>query len=335
MICLAISQPGSPDVLQVATRPEPVAGAGEVLIKVHAAGVNRPDLMQRQGLYPPPKGVTDIPGLEIAGKIVALGPADQHGAPRSANGRVWAVGDAICALVAGGGYAEYCTAPGVQCLPIPTGLQMHEAAAIPETFFTVWTNVVERGRLARGEWLLVHGGSSGIGTTAIQIAKARGANVIVTAGTPEKCRACETLGAVRAINYRHEDFVPIVKQFTMNRGVDVVLDMVGGAYTARNLDVLAKDGRLVQIGLIGGATAEIPLRAIMLKRLTLTGSTLRIRLPHEKATIAAALEREVWPLIGSGKIKPVIDTVLPLAQAAQAHELLERGAVIGKVVLKN
>ena len=335
MRCIEISSPGPPSVLQLADRPDPVPGPGEVLISVHAAGVNRPDLMQRQGLYPPPKGSTDIPGLEIAGTIVALGPADDHGAPASASGRPWAIGDAVCALVAGGGYAELCAAPGVQCLRVPDGLQMHDAAAIPETFFTVWSNVVDRGRLASGEFLLVHGGASGIGTTAIQIATSRGAHVIVTAGSPEKCRACESLGAVRAINYKHDDFVPIVKELTGNRGVDVVLDMVGGSYALRNIDVLARDGRLVQIGLMGGSSAEISLRAIMLKRLTLTGSTLRIRTPHEKGAIAAALEREVWPLIDAGTIKPVIDTVVPLAQAAKAHELLERGAVIGKVVLKN
>ena len=335
MQCIEISAPGPPSVLKLVDRPDPTPGPGEVLISVHAAGVNRPDLMQRQGLYPPPKGSTDIPGLEVAGKIVALGPDDERGAPASASGRPWAIGDAICALVGGGGYAELCTAPGVQCLRVPDGLQMHDAAAIPETFFTVWSNVVDRGRLVGGEWLLVHGGASGIGTTAIQIATARGARVIVTAGTPEKCRACESLGAVRAINYKRDDFVPIVKELTGNRGVDVVLDMVGGGYTLRNIDALARDGRLVQIGLIGGSSAEISLRAIMLKRLTLTGSTLRIRPPHEKGAIAAALEREIWPLLDAGTIKPVIDTVLPLAQAAKAHELLERGAVIGKVVLKN
>jgi len=335
MNCIEISAPGPPSVLRLADRPDPVAGPGEVRIKVHAAGVNRPDLMQRQGLYPPPKGSTDIPGLEVAGTIAALGPDDERGAPASASGRPWAIGDAVCALVAGGGYAELCTAPGVQCLRVPHGLQMHEAAAIPETFFTVWSNVVDRGRLSAGEWLLVHGGASGIGTTAIQIATARGARVIVTAGSPEKCRACESLGAVRAINYKRDDFVPIVKELTGNRGVDVVLDMVGGGYTLRNIDALGRDGRLVQIGLIGGSSAEISLRAIMLKRLTLTGSTLRIRPPHEKGAIAAALEREIWPLLDAGTIKPVIDTVLPLAQAAKAHELLERGEVIGKVVLKN
>ena len=334
MQCIEISSPGPPSVLKLTDRPDPVAGPGEVLIQVHAAGVNRPDLMQRQSLYPPPKGSTDIPGLEVAGKIVALGPDDEHGPPRSASGRPWTIGDAVCALVAGGGYAELCVAPGVQCLRVPSGLQMHEAAAIPETFFTVWSNLVDRAQLASGEWLLVHGGSSGIGTTAIQIATALGAKVIVTAGTPEKCRACESLGAVRAINYKHDDFVPIVKELTSNRGVDVVLDIVGGSYTARNIDALARDGRLIQIGLIGGASAEISLRTIMLKRLTLTGSTLRIRPPHEKGAIAAALECEIWPMLDAGKLKPVIDTVLPLAQAAQAHELLERGEIIGKVVLK-
>ena len=310
--------------LALVDRPVPRPGPGEVLIRVAAAGVNRPDVLQRRGMYPPPPGAPDILGLEVAGEVVEEG----EGVPPLLRQKV-------CALVAGGGYAELCTAPGVQCLRIPNGLEMHEAAALPETFFTVWSNVFDRGRLASGEWLLVHGGASGIGTTAIQIATARGAHVIVTAGSPEKCRACESLGAVRAINYKHDDFVPIVKELTGNRGVDVVLDMVGGSYALRNIDVLARDGRLVQIGLMGGSSAEISLRAIMLKRLTLTGSTLRIRTPHEKGAIAAALEREVWPLIDAGTIKPVIDTVVPLAQAAKAHELLERGAVIGKVVLKN
>jgi len=325
MLAIEIREPGGPEVLVPVERPKLSPSAGDVLIKVRAAGVNRPDVMQRRGRYPPPPGASDLPGLEVAGTVEAVGDGVT----------AWSPGDSICALVAGGGYAELCTAPGVQCLRIPNGLEMHEAAALPETFFTVWSNVFDRGRLASGEWLLVHGGASGIGTTAIQIATARGAHVIVTAGSPEKCRACESLGAVRAINYKHDDFVPIVKELTGNRGVDVVLDMVGGSYALRNIDVLARDGRLVQIGLMGGSSAEISLRAIMLKRLTLTGSTLRIRPPHEKGAIAAALEREVWPLIDAGTIKPVIDTVVPLAQAAKAHELLERGAVIGKVVLKN
>jgi NADPH:quinone reductase len=295
--------------------------------------VNRPDLMQREGRYPPPKGITDIPGLEVAGRIAALGSADEHGAPQSAGGRVWRIGDEVCALVAGGGYAERCVAPGVQCLPVPGGATLVEAAAVPEAFFTVWTNVFERGRLTAGEWLLVHGGSSGIGSTAIQVAAARGARVLATAGSDEKCRAAERLGATRSINYRTEDFVPVVKDVTGDRGVDVILDIIGGPYAARNLAALARDGRLVQIGLMGGETAEISLRTILAKRLTITGSTLRIRTPAEKGAIAAALEREVWPLLASRLVAPVVDTTFPLEDAANAHRALERGEVIGKIVL--
>lgn len=360
MRAIEISQPGSADVLRVTERPSPVPAEGEVLIAIEAAGVNRPDLMQREGLYPPPKGASDIPGLEVAGRIAALGP----GEPRSATGRAWKVGDQVCALLAGGGYADQCVVSGLQCLPIPSGLSMIDAAALPETFFTVWTNVVERGRLANGEWLLVHGGSSGIGTTAIQLAVARGATVIATAGTDEKCRRCEQLAAgtevpaygsaegpanggdagqerrpelqfrrCTCVNYRREDFVERVKAITNGRGVDVILDIVGGEYTARNLACLAREGRLVQIGLMGGATAEIPLSPILLRRLTITGSTLRIRTSEEKGLIAAALEREVWPLIASGTIKPVVDRTFPLADAASAHRALESGQVFGKVVL--
>jgi NADPH2:quinone reductase len=320
-------------VLRVTERGEPAPGAGEVLIEVAAAGVNRPDLMQREGRYPPPTGITDIPGMEVAGRIAALGSDDEHGAPRSASGRVWRIGDEVCALVAGGGYAERCVAPGVQCLPVPHGATLVEAAAVPEAFFTVWTNVFERGRLTAGEWLLVHGGSSGIGSTAIQVAAARGAKVLATAGTDEKCRACERLGATRAINYRTEDFVSVVKQVTGDRGVDVILDIIGGPYTGRNLKALGRDGRLVQIGLMGGETAEISLRTILAKRLTITGSTLRIRTPAEKGAIAAALEREVWPLLASRQVAPVVDTTFPLHDAALAHRALERGEVIGKIVL--
>lgn len=336
---IEISQPGPADVLRVAERPAPVPGTAEVLIAIEAAGVNRPDLMQREGHYPPPRGASDFPGLEVAGRITALGP----GEPRSATGRAWKVGDAVCALLAGGGYADQCVVSGLQCLPIPAGLSMIEAAALPETFFTVWTNVVERGRLAKGEWLLVHGGSSGIGTTAIQLAVARGANVIATAGTDEKCRLCEQLATGTevpayecvAINYKTEDFVERVKTITNGRGVDVVLDIIGGEYTARNIACLAREGRLVQIGLMGGATAVIPLSPIILRRLTITGSTLRIRTPEEKGVIAAALEREVWPLVVAGRIKPVIDRTFPLADAASAHRALESGQVFGKVVLYN
>ena len=333
MRTVEISQPGPPEVLRLTDRPAPTPQPGEVLIAVAAAGVNRPDLMQRLGQYPPPPGSTDIPGLEVAGRIAAVGPDDAQGAPRSASGRVWREGDRVCALVAGGGYAELCVAPGVQCLPIPDGLSDVEAAAIPETYFTVWTNVFDRGRLADGEWLLVHGGTSGIGTTAIQVAAARGARVLATAGSGEKCRAAEALGAIRAINYREEDFAAAVKDATGGRGVDVILDMVGAPYTTRNLESLARDGRLLQIGLQAGATAEISLRLIMLKRLTLTGSTLRIRTPAEKGTIAAALEREIWPLLAAGRVRPVVAATYPLEDAAHAHRRLEAGEVIGKVVL--
>jgi putative PIG3 family NAD(P)H quinone oxidoreductase len=333
MRTVEISQPGPPEVLRLTDRPAPTPQPGEILIAVAAAGVNRPDLMQRLGQYPPPPGSTDIPGLEVAGHVAAVGPDDAQGPPRSASGRAWRVGDRVCALVAGGGYAELCVAPGVQCLSIPDGLSDVEAAAIPETYFTVWTNVFDRGRLADGEWLLVHGGTSGIGTTAIQLAAARGARVLATAGSGEKCRAAEALGAIRAINYREEDFAAAVKDATGGRGVDVVLDMVGAPYTARNLESLARDGRLVQIGLQAGATAEISLRLIMLKRLTLTGSTLRIRTPAEKGAIAAALERDIWPLLAAGRVRPVVAATYPLADAADAHRRLEAGAVIGKVVL--
>jgi len=300
MRVIEISSPGPADVLRVAERPDPVAGSGEVVIAIEAAGVNRPDLMQREGHYPPPKGATDIPGLEAAGRIISLGP----GEPRSATGRVWKIGDEVCALLPGGGYSDRVAVAGLCCLPIPDGLSMEQAAALPETFFTVWTNVFDRGRLTSGEWLLVHGGTSGIGTTA-------------------------------AINYRTNDFVERVKAITDNRGVDVILDIIGGDYTAKNLLCLARDGRLVQIGLMGGANAAISLTPILLKRLTITGSTLRVRTPEEKGAIAASLEREIWPLIASGAIKPVVHATFPLADAAAAHRLLESGQVVGKVVLRN
>jgi NADPH:quinone reductase len=328
MKAIEISSPGPPDVLRLVDRPDPVPGPGDVLIEVAAAGVNRPDLLQRKGLYPPPPGGSDIPGLEVAGRIAALG-ADE---PRSASGRAWQIGDEVCALLAGGGYASLAAAPGVQCLPVPRGLSLAEAAGVPETYFTVWTNVFERGRLASGEWLLVHGGTSGIGSTAIQLGVARGARVVTTAGSDEKCRAAERLGA-QAVNYHTTDFVGAVRQITAGRGVDVILDIIGGPYLGRNVDSLAKDGRLLQIGLQGGASAEIPLRPIMLRRLTITGSTLRIRTPAEKGAIAAALEREVWPLLESGRVRPLVDVTLPLADAAEAHRRLETGTVIGKVVL--
>jgi putative PIG3 family NAD(P)H quinone oxidoreductase len=333
MRAVEIATPGPPDVLRVVDRPDPNPGEGEVLIDVAAAGVNRPDLMQREGHYPPPKGASDVPGLEVAGTIVGLGPADPSGPPHSASGRAWTAGDRVCALVSGGGYATRCVVPGVQCLPVPGALPLIDAAAIPETFFTVWTNVFDRGRLAAGEWLLVHGGTSGIGSTAIQLATARGAHVIATAGSDEKCRACERLGASHAINYRTRDFVESVKEITGGRGVDVVLDIVGAPYIARNLDCLATDGRLVQIGVMQGAAAQISLRTMLMKRLTITASTLRARTPREKGAIAAALEREIWPLIAQGHAAPVIHARLPLAAAAEAHRLLESGEVIGKVVL--
>jgi NADPH2:quinone reductase len=326
--------PGGPDVLQVVDRPAPVPAPGEVLIAVVAAGVNRPDLMQRQGHYPPPPGITDIPGLEVAGHIVACGPPDDAGPPQAASRRIWQVGDAVCALVAGGGYAEQVAVPGGQCLPIPDGVDLTTAAALPETYFTVWTNIFERGRLQAGEWLLVHGGTSGIGTTAIQLAVARGSRVLATAGTDEKCRACERLGATRAINYRAGDFVAAVKAATGDRGADVILDIVGAPYTMRNLDCLAPDGRLVQIGVMGGSAVEIPLILLMRRRLTITGSTLRNRSPREKGVIAAAVEREVRPLVARGASRPVIDAVVPFADVAGAHERLERGDVVGKIVLR-
>ncbi|PYQ70096.1 MAG: NAD(P)H-quinone oxidoreductase [Acidobacteria bacterium] len=323
MIAIEIREPGEPDVLVPAERPRPSPGSGEVLIKVGAAGVNRPDVFQRRGRYPPPPGASDIPGLEIAGTIEALG----------ADVRDWRVGDPVCALVAGGGYAEYCTAPAPQCLPVPRGLDVAAAAAIPETFFTVWTNVFERGRLQAGESILVHGGSSGIGTTAIQIARARGARVFATARTAEKCAACERLGAERCINYREADFVDVVNKLTGGRGVDVVLDMVGAEYFPRNLDVLAVEGRLVEIATLHGVKAELNIQTIMHRRLTVTGSTLRARPVAEKGAIARAVREHVWPLVESGAVKPVVFKTFPLRDAASAHRLMESGDHIGKIVL--
>jgi putative PIG3 family NAD(P)H quinone oxidoreductase len=334
MRAIEISTPGAPDVLRLVDRRDPTPGPGEVLIDVAAAGVNRPDLMQREGHYPPPKDASDLPGLEVAGRIAALGGSSDLGPPQSANGRLWAVGDDVCALVSGGGYADRTTAPGVQCLPVPAGLTLIQAAALPETFFTVWTNVFDRGRLAAGEWLLVHGGTSGIGSTAIQVAAARNSRVIATAGSAEKCRACEHLGATRAINYHAEDFVEAVMAATNQRGVDVVLDIVGAPYTAKNLDCLARDGRLVQIGVMGGASAQVSLRTMLTKRLTITASTLRARTPTEKGAIAAAVEREIWPMLSTGRVAPVIGATFPLERAADAHRALESGQVIGKVVLE-
>ena len=326
MKVIEISRPGDPDVLQTAERERPRPQAGEVLIRVEAAGVNRPDLMQRLGKYPPPPGASDIPGLEVAGTVEEVGIADGETSR-------WKPGDRVCALVAGGGYAEYCVAPAPQCLPVPAGLDIVRAAAIPETYFTVWTNLFERGRLQRSERALIHGGTSGIGTTAIQLAHAFGATIVATAGSDEKCAACRRFGADYALNYRTADFVQAVREVTGDRGVDVVLDIIGGEYLQKNVDCLASHGRLVQIGLQGGAKANINLTAVMQRRLTITGSTLRPRSVVEKGTIASALEAHVWPLLSSGTVAPIVYRTFPLAQAADAHRLLESGEVIGKLVL--
>jgi len=323
MTAIEITEHGGPEVLKPVRRPVPAPGDGEVLIKVAAAGVNRPDLAQRAGLYPPPPGASDLPGLEVAGEIVALGGGAEG----------VAVGDPVCALAPGGGYAEYCALPAAHCLPVPRGYDMVRAAALPETFFTVWTNVFMRGRLQEGETLLVHGGASGIGTTAIQLAAARGATVIATAGTVDKCAACEELGATRAINYRNEDFVDIVNDITGGRGADVILDMVAGPYVPRNQKCLALDGRLVTIALLGGAKAEVNFGLLMMKRQTFTGSTLRPQSVAAKAAIAEGLRREVWPLLESGQIAPVIQDNFDLREAAAAHAALEAGEHIGKYVL--
>jgi putative PIG3 family NAD(P)H quinone oxidoreductase len=323
MTAIEIKQFGGPDALVAGQRPVPVAGAGEILVAVEAAGVNRPDVLQRQGGYAPPPGASDIPGLEIAGRIIALGSGVTD----------WRIGDAVCALVAGGGYAQYCSAPAAQCLPPPKGYDMVRAAALPETFFTVWTNVFDRGRLQSGETFLVHGGSSGIGTTAIQLAKAFGARVFATAGGADKCAACQRLGADVAIDYRREDFVEVVAKATDGRGVDVILDMVGGDYVTRNLKCLAIEGRLVQIAFLKGSNVEINLLPLMVKRQTLTGSTLRPRSAAEKGAIAAALKAKVWPLLDAGRVAPVIHATYPLSKAADAHRLMESSAHIGKIIL--
>ncbi len=323
MIAIEIREPGEPEVLVPTERPKPAPAAGEVLIKVAAAGVNRPDVFQRRGRYPPPPGASDIPGLEVSGTIEAIG-ADVHD---------WRVGDSVCALVAGGGYAELCAAPAPQCLPVPRGLDLVTAAAIPETFFTVWTNVFERGRLQAGESILVHGGSSGIGTTAIQLAHARGSRVFATAGSAEKCAACERLGAERAVNYREADFVAVIRELTAGRGVDVVLDMVGGDYFQRNIDALGLEGRLVEIATLHGVKAELNIQTIMQRRLTITGSTLRARPVADKAAIAVALRQHVWPLLESGAVKPIVHATFPLRDAAEAHRVMESSAHIGKLVL--
>jgi NADPH2:quinone reductase len=323
MTAIAIRAPGGPEMLVPERRPLPQLADGEVLVKVKAAGVNRPDVMQRQGLYPPPAGATDIPGLEIAGEVVALGP----GAAR------WKLGEEVMALVVGGGYAEYCPAHESHALPLPRGLTPIEAAAIPETFFTVWHNVFQRGGLQAGETLLVHGGSSGIGTAAIQLAKAFGARVVTTAGSAEKCDACRRLGADVAVNYRAQDFVAATKAATDGKGADVVLDMVGGDYIERNYEAAAVEGRIVQIAVQGSPKATVDFRRIMLKRLTHTGSTLRARSIPDKGAIARAVEQQVLPLIAAGKVRPVIDSTFPLAQASAAHARMGASAHIGKIVL--
>ncbi|UEM02146.1 NAD(P)H-quinone oxidoreductase [Skermanella rosea] len=323
MTAIEISAPGGPDVLRPTTRPVPQPGPGEVLIRVSAAGVNRPDVLQRQGAYPPPPGASDLPGLEVAGEIAAVGSgvADLQ------------VGQQVCALTPGGGYAEFCVTPAPQVLPIPRGLSLTEAGGVPETFFTVWTNVFDRGRLAEGESLLIHGGSSGIGTTAIQLGKAFGARVFTTAGSADKCRACERLGADRAIDYKTEDYAAVVKELTGGKGVDVVLDMVGGDYVQRDIDCMAPDGRHVSIAFLGGSKVTLNMTPVMVKRLTLTGSTLRPRTVADKGRIAASLREKVWPLIEAGQVKPLIHKTYPFREAAAAHALMETSSHIGKIVL--
>ena len=324
MRAIEISAPGGPEVLRVTQRPVPIPAANEVLIEVAAAGVNRPDVLQRKGGYPPPPGASDIPGLEVAGTIIATG----------AGANKWKTGDRVCALVTGGGYAEYVAAPAPQCLPIPRGLTLVEAAGLPETFFTVWVNVFERAGLKGSETLLIQGGSSGIGVTAIQMARAFGHRVFVTAGSAEKCTACEKLGASRAINYRTEDFVAVVKELTGGKGVDVILDMVGGDYVPRELACLADDGRLSLIAFLGGTRATIDMTDILRRRLTITGSTLRARSVEVKEAIARSLEQKVWPLIEAGRIKPVIYRTFRLEEASAAHALMESSAHVGKIILE-
>lgn len=324
MDCIEISTPGGPEVLVPARRDRPECGAGEVLIEVAAAGVNRPDVAQRQGLYPPPPGASDLPGLEVAGTVAAVGEGVTD----------WRVGDKVCALTNGGGYAQFVAAPAGQCLPAPTKLSMVEAASLPETFFTVWTNVFDRAGLREGETFLVHGGTSGIGVTAIQLAAARGARVFTTAGSADKCAFCESIGAELAVNYREADFVEVLRDATEGRGIDVTLDMVGGDYVERNLSLAAMDGRIVTIASLGGFQATANFAHILMKRLIYTGSTLRPQSPEAKAAIAAALRREAWPLIEAGNIRPVIDSVFPLAQASEAHARMESSQHIGKLMLE-
>lgn len=324
MRAIEITQPGPPDVLRICERPLPLLKAGEVMIKVHAAGINRPDVLQRTGHYPVPAGASDLPGLEVAGEIVG---GDVAGSP-------FKLGDMVCALVQGGGYAEFCAAPVEQCLPIPAGLTPLEAASLPETFFTVWSNVFDRARLAAGETFLVQGGSSGIGVTAIQIAVALGHRVFATAGSDDKCRACEALGAERAINYRDEDFVAVVKELTGGKGVDVILDMVGGDYVAREINCLADDGRIGLIALLGGGKATIDLGQVLRRRLSISGSTLRPRPVAFKGAIARHLRQHVWPLIEAGKIRPVVFRSFPLEHANLAHALMETSTHVGKIMLQ-
>jgi putative PIG3 family NAD(P)H quinone oxidoreductase len=323
MTVVAITEPGGPEVLQPQQMPVPEPGPEQLLIKVHTAGVNRPDVLHRIGVYMPPKGASPLPGLEISGTVVAAGAETTR----------FKVGDEVCALTSGGGYAEYCLADEPSTLPIPKGLSLSEAAAVPETFFTVWHNVFERGGLKAGEWLLIHGGSSGIGTTAIQMAVALGAKVIITAGSLEKCQACLELGATRAINYRDEDFVDVVKEVTEDHGADVILDMVGGSYIERNFKAATVEGRIVQIAFLGGPKAEVNFMPLMLKRLVFTGSTLRPQSVVAKGAIASALEKTIWPLVEAGKVKPVMNKSFPLADASKAHAFLESGENIGKIVL--
>jgi putative PIG3 family NAD(P)H quinone oxidoreductase len=323
MTAVAISQPGGPLVLKPEKRDVPEPGEGEILIRVRAAGVNRPDVQQRKGAYPPPPGASDLPGLEVSGEVVAVG----------AGARRWRLGDAVCALTPGGGYAEYAKVHESNALPVPQGFTLTEAAALPETFFTVWHNVFERGGLKAGETLLVHGGSSGIGTTAIQLASALGAYVITTAGSAEKCEACLKLGADRVVNYREQDFVAAVKEATDGRGANVILDMVGGDYVGRNYNAAAVEGRIVQIATQGGAVASADFAKLMVKRLVHTGSTLRPRTVEFKGQLAAALEAQVWPLLAARRVVPVMDMIFPLREAWRAHERMEEGEHIGKIVL--
>lgn len=324
MQAVEISEPGGPEVLRLVTRPVPVPGADEILIAIHAAGVNRPDALQRAGSYAPPPGASDLPGLEASGEIVAVGATVSR----------WKVGDRVCALLPGGGYAQYAVTHQDHALRVPRDMDMLRAAALCETFFTVWSNVFVRGQLKAGETFLVHGGSSGIGTTAIQLATLRGARVFVTAGSAEKCQACLELGASEAINYREEDYVERVADATGGRGVDLILDMVGGSYIPRNIKALAIEGRLVMIAFLGGAKAEVNFAQVMVKRLTVTGSTLRPQSIQAKAMIAEDLEREVWPLLDAGRLGPVMDQTFPLAEAAKAHARMEGSTHIGKIVLK-